>query len=489
MDLRTIQQCRNSFTAFLDRVSIDTDDGPRPLASCIDPWQREDFLALSNAVHVAAGLPPDPSRPVYQRALLERPRGHSKTGDIALLAVWCLFASQRPLTAVAAAADSDQARLIRDAIARLVAANDWLAPLFDVQASRVRNTQTGGELTIISSDAGSSYGLLCDVVICDEVVHWTPAAEALWVSLLSTAAKRKRCALFVISNAGVGQGSSWQWRVREMFRTDPACYFHRLDGPVASWLSPELIEQLRRMLPPAAFARLVMNVWSTGEGDALPEENIRASLVLPGPIRERQDGWGYVAGVDLGIAKDCSAVVVVGKNFFDRGVPPGTLRVCDVKAWKPRPGQRVRVEDIERHLLEVHERYRPECVGFDPWQSEFLAQRLSDAHLPCLQVPMTAKNLQAMATSVTESFSERTIQLFDDPQLLADLRSLRVVEKNYGWRLDPVRNADGHGDRAMALALALHAASSSLAGPPADPKLVGEMLAFQRNQRRRWRPY
>ncbi|MBL8828641.1 MAG: hypothetical protein JNM18_16790, partial [Planctomycetaceae bacterium] len=73
-------------------------------------------------------------------------------------------------------------------------------------------------------------------------------------------------------------------------------------------------------------------------------------------------------------------------------------------------------------------------------------------------VPFTVKNLQSMATAIIEAFGERRIELGDDPALLADLRSLRVVEKSFGYRLDAARNAAGHADRAVALAIALHTA-------------------------------
>jgi len=34
---------------------IDTDDGPKPLAAVVDPWQRADFEALDNGWQRVAG--------------------------------------------------------------------------------------------------------------------------------------------------------------------------------------------------------------------------------------------------------------------------------------------------------------------------------------------------------------------------------------------------------------------------------------------------
>ena len=86
-------------------------------------------------------------RAKYQWAWLERPRGHSKTADLAVMASWALFASRRQLFGVAAAGDQDLARLLRDAVRRLVDCNPWLRTILDVQANRIVNSRTGSTAT------------------------------------------------------------------------------------------------------------------------------------------------------------------------------------------------------------------------------------------------------------------------------------------------------------------------------------------------------
>ena len=66
------------------------------------------------------------------------------------MASWALFASRRQLFGVAAAGDQDQARLLRDAVRRLVDCNPWLRTILDVQANRIVNSRTGSALQIIS---------------------------------------------------------------------------------------------------------------------------------------------------------------------------------------------------------------------------------------------------------------------------------------------------------------------------------------------------
>ena len=196
------------------------------LDTVCDPWQRADFESLDPAWRFVAGLADD--RPQFQRAYLERPRGHAKTSDIAVQVCWALFASRRKLAGVVAAGDVDQAGLLRDAIDRLARLNPWLGKVLEVQRTRVLNVHTGSELVILSSDAPTSYGLTPDFVVCDELTHW--GKRDLWDSLLSSAAKRSRCLLLVIANAGFAE--SWQWQTREAIRADQSWLFHRLDGPL-----------------------------------------------------------------------------------------------------------------------------------------------------------------------------------------------------------------------------------------------------------------
>lgn len=469
--------------AFRDVLLIDTDAGPRSLSAIADDWQNADFHALDPAWRRVAGQAVEggPSR-----AYLERPRGHSKTADLAAMATWALLSSQRQLLGLAAAADKDQAKLLRDAIARLVKMNQWLAEYLDVQAFRVVNRVTGSTLEIISSDAGSSYGPTPDFVLCDEVTHWGENRE-LWDSLFSSAAKRANCLVVIISNAGFDEGESWQWKLREAARQEAGWYFHRIDGPQASWITPDRLEEQRRILPPIAFARLWLNEWSSGSGDALDGNLIDDAITLDGPTSEVEDGWSTFAGVDLGIARDASAVVVVAKNvgwleqktkrkirsstqaaLIDAGyveaddefedvwhAGSGRLKVVSVSRWKPTAGKRVRVADVEKTIERMHSRYQLSEVCVDPWNAAMLVQRLDEKGVPIREVPFSGGNLRTMASALLEAFAENMIDLYNHPHLIPDLRKLRVVERTNGVRLVSPRTNDGHGDVATALSLAM----------------------------------
>lgn len=483
MDSATLQKLASDPAEFRRQLVIDADGGPRRLAACLDPWQAADFAALDGGWRRVVGLSADGAK---QRAYLERARGHSKSGDLAVMLSWVLFASRRQLAGVAAAADKDQARLLRDAVAKLVSVNPWLAGLLEVQAYRVANLRTGSDLQILSCDVASSYGLTPHFVVCDELTHWSQErGEALWVSLFSAAAKRSDCMLVVISNAGTGQGESWQWRVREAARADDGWYFHSLDGCKASWISPKHLAEQKRLLPAIQYDRLWANRWTSGSGDALLEDDISTAVTKRGPMKPKR-GYIYTAGLDVGLSKDSCALVVIGKSIGEQWLLPddrvkriratGRLRLASVTLWKPERGQRISLAAVERRVLELHEHYGLASLAFDPWQAEYLIDRLSTAGVPCERVPASGGNLQAMATSMLDAFSAHMIDLFPHERLLSDLRNLRIQERSYGVRLTSPRGPHGHGDAATALALAIHASRSFSEGDIGDYFIEGPLV-------------
>ncbi len=440
--------------AFRKGLMIETDAGPATLDSKLDPWQRADFEAVDNGwKRIARNKTID--GPVKLRAYFERPRGHSKTTDLAVQVAWILFATERMISGVAAACDKDQARLLRDSIAKLVSENGFLAKFLDVQAYRIVNVRSGSTLDILSADAQSSYGLTPDFIVLDEITHWVN--EALFVSLFSASAKKASCGLFTISNAGVGMGKSWQWSFREAARTGgDDWHFSTINGPKASWISDKHLAEQRRILPPVAYERLWLNKWTTGQGDAITEADILRAVTEPKqPTRESFVGATFIAGLDLGIKRDASAISIGGCESNGSRV-----RLAHTQAWLPEDGKPIDLMKLEEEIVALHKLYGFDLF-YDPWQAELLAQRLRSRGVRTHEVPFSGPNLQKMASATVETFSEGQIALYDDAALLDDLRSLKVIEKSYGYRIDAERGAAGHADRAIALALMLHGARSS----------------------------
>jgi phage terminase large subunit-like protein len=461
----TLRRLKADPVAFRSVLMIDCDGVPRRLADVLDPWQREDFAALDPACRRIAGQDVEPER---LRFYLERGRGHSKTCDIGVACAYLLFASSRKLSGVACAADRDQAALIKNSLDTLLRLNGWLAESLEVQAWKVINRHTGSTLEILAADVASSYGLLVDFAILDEVTHWPK--RGLFDSVFSAIAKRRHGLLLVIANAGFHD--HWAWELREVVRQDPAWYFHRLDGPQASWISQTHLEEQQRILLPEQYQRLWLNQWSSNSGASLNPQDIKACTTLTGPQRRRDDRL-YVAGLDLGIFRDHSALVVLAADPAS-----GMVQLANVWSWNPAD-----YEDHKVDLLEVsytvrmaHEHYRLEGVKYDFWQCHYLAEELRSDGVPMSETKLPREDLDLMVRTLLDAFSNRRIALFPQKDLERDLLRVRVKEKPQGgYKLESIRDeAGGHADRAVALSLCLPAALAIATRytPPIRPEVL-----------------
>lgn len=482
--------------AFRQKLLVPTDVGNRPLASVVDQWQQKDFAALDPAWLRVCGYKAPAAAP--NRAWVERPRGHSKTQDTAAQVVWALAYTRRPLVGVVAAGDEEQAGFLRKAIKRLVDANKPLRSVLDVQTKRVVCERTRSVLQVVTSDALTAFGEVPDFIVCDEFTHWR--ARALWDAMFSAAGKKSHCLLIVLTNAG--WRDTWQWRLRELFRKRSNWHFSALPGPVASWITDAVLEEQRAGLHAMVFDRLWLNKWTSGAGDAIADDDLQAALTLQGPPVDRR-GYVFVGGLDLGLTRDAAAFVVAGRHvghselveperpalprhialLADAGLADaqqpeaeeifhagtGRFSLFEVRVWEPPKGGKVDIGAIESEIVSVRQEYGLAAVGYDPWQAEYLAQRLRGIGLTMEQLPFTPSNLQRMATAVIQGFRDHNVDLFEDDKLSADLRNLRAVEKSYGVRLEPGKALDGegtkHGDAAMAFAIALTIGQDISHGP------------------------
>ena len=357
IDQQTFRQYAVNPAAFRDALIVDVDGWAKKFGSVQDDWQRTDFKALDPALLRVIGKK-DPN--ALMRAYLERPRGHSKTTDIAILCTWLLTFANRPLRGYCYAADKDQANLLKDAVVTLVRMNPWLEGILSVDRRRVVNVGAGhpgadSVLRIETSDVASSYGILPDFIVADEFTHWE-GDGSLWHSLISSAAKRSNCLFVSIANAGFVD--SWQWSVREAIRTSDNWFFSRLEGPQATWMNDKRLDEQRKMLPEIAYKRLWENEWSTGGGDALTPKDIENAFVSGAtPLLGSERGFSFVAGVDLGLKRDCSAIVVLGVRDTNAS-DAGRIYMAAHRIWKPSLHNQVDLTEVENSLLDLHRRKR-----------------------------------------------------------------------------------------------------------------------------------
>jgi hypothetical protein len=148
----------------------------------------------------------------------------------------------------------------------------------------------------------------------------------------------------------------------------------------------------------------------------------------------------------------------------------GKIRLANHRLWRPTPGRKIDLLEIERHILDLDAQYDLQLVALDSWQAEHLAQRLEadTEHKRRNQIKLrfgtepwvraiqpTGSVLRDTASRMVEYFSDRRIQLFPCEPLRSDLLKLRAEEKSYGIRFVSPRDETGHGDSVSAMSLAL----------------------------------
>ncbi|MFV0442376.1 MAG: terminase large subunit domain-containing protein [Planctomycetaceae bacterium] len=337
-----------------------------PLRDVLQSWQLADLAALDAAWSRVAGRMTSASARAIRRSYIERPRGHSKTTDISVQILWILLSARRRLSGLAAAADRDQAGLIRRAMQRLADANPEFCRDLKFVEHAVTNPETGSQLEIISSDVQSSYGALPDFVVCDELCHWKE--EGLWHSLLSSAAKKPDCVLAVLTNAGVGRG--WQWRLREHARTSTDWYYSSLQGPHAPWITDDSLAEQRALLPGPVFERLWLNIWQHSDGEfvTLAEAERCRDALLDYQKAGRHDRH-YVAAIDYAEKRDYTVGCVCHRE--------GTRVVVDrMDVIKPTPLSPTPVRWVEDWIEDIGSHFPHVRFIVDAHQLVHLVQQL-----------------------------------------------------------------------------------------------------------------
>ncbi len=192
------------------------EDGRRWGEAAAD-FQREDAVAI---------LDPAPDEPTMH--YITRPRGGSKTSDLAGIAIAALIDQFGPADqSYAVAADADQAALLIAAAGGYVQRTPELVGAITVERRRIV-TPTGAAVNVLPADGASAYGLRGPLFIVDEIAQWasTPEPRRVWEAVVSAVPKRARARLVLLTTAGdpahfsrkildVALASS-KWRVREV---------------------------------------------------------------------------------------------------------------------------------------------------------------------------------------------------------------------------------------------------------------------------------
>jgi phage terminase large subunit-like protein len=461
------------------------------------PWQWTDARAI---------LEPGSDDP--RSHFLTRPRGASKTTDLAGVATAALLTQLTPAArAYAVASDADQARLLVDALAGFVMRTPGIGGALQADRWRVTATRTGASLEVLPADGPSAWGLLPAFAVVDEIAQWksTPGPKMVWDAVYSAVPKVPDGRLVVMTSAG--DPSHWSYKVLTHAKRSKAWRVLEVPGPTP-WIDPAALEDQRALLPESSYRRLHLNQWTSAEDRLTSVEALRDCVTLDGPLRP-QHGQRYVVALDVGLKHDRTVAAVCHAEPLDESTrwrPPSTgdlqtdrsaadADVVSFSAWygrrdAPRRWERpespwdrstprrehhrgsrvvldrmqvwqgsrrnpVRLSEVEEWVVQAASSFKSDKVIFDPFQMVGTAQRLQERGIKVEEFVFSSASVGRLASTLHLLLRDRALALPDDPELLDELANVRLRETSPGvLRMD--HDADKHDDRAITLAMAAH---------------------------------
>jgi phage FluMu gp28-like protein len=256
------------------------------------------------------------------------------------------------------------------------------------------------------------------------------------------------------------------------------------------------LDEQRRMLPESSFQRLHMNEWCASEDRLTSIEDLRACVLLEGPL-EPQPNTRYVVGVDLGLKRDRTVCAICHAERDREGV---RVLLDRMEVWEGSRFRPVDLGGVETWLAQQAARYNHANIVIDPYQAIGLAQRLRRGGLVIEEFTFSQQSVGQLAIALHTAIRDHRIVLPDDSELIVELSNVRLRETSTPGVLRMDHDSGRHDDRAIALALSVQRLIQSgfeispyrpqrySVGLLNDPRSAEEFLAARGQRSRRAAP-
>jgi phage terminase large subunit-like protein len=404
------------------------------------------------------------------------PKGNGKTTISAPLALYMTFGeAEGGAEGYAAAVTRDQARILFDTAQNMVRRSEEIRREWGVGVltNSIFQRESASRFVPISSDAKGLDGLNVTVAVCDEIgSHRT---SEVYDALITAMGKRTQPFLLSIStatgnNAGIGK-TLWDYGLRILRQgAEDDRHFAIIysidddDDPwdEATWVKanpgwgqsvqPDAIRAIMRQArqnpaQEAAARTRHLNVW-VGADEQLFSTRAWQACADRALELEVFAGRRCHIALDLASKTDLAALAIVFPEPVDAGLGYTAFTRCYLNeaavmearnasypGWAAEgelvvtPGDETDYQTIENDILDLCRRFRVESLGYDPWGSTQMAQRLTEQGVNCVEFRATTGN-----------FSEPT------KELDAAMRSGRIRHDGNGPLTWCLGNVVGHYD-------------------------------------------
>ena len=461
----TADSSRDDFLVFARTLIIPSASGPRMLEDAMldyeqhgtEPFQRKFFEDIAPSLHAVriGDVPP------CRRFWLERTKKASKDNDLAVCFLWLMAFPKRPLFCQIVAADKDQAGIVRHRAEDILFYNEWLKEYVRVTTNKILSVNGLGTTVIEATDRSSAHGETPALLVLNELVH--VAKWDVMETHYNNASGVPRGVMIVSTNAGYRGTKAERWKQNALGQPDR--WHVHLWKKKAPWLLDADVADAKSINIPSEFARLFSGHWPSGKGEGVTEEVIDAVFrSYLQPMTGKEEGWVFVAGLDLGRSHDHSALTVLGANRAEK-----QIRVAYLRDWKPSvPNSRgvlqIDIASVKKTIVEVYSQFSLVWFGYDPaegaWQME---QELRSEGIAMTEMPFTGASLNEMAEAFMKALPH--LESFESEILRRDFGKFTMKARPPNrYRIEAISDEFGHADVGTALLICLPKAVEEVGG-------------------------
>lgn len=412
-------------------------------------------------------------------------RRSGKTRAAAIVLVWDACLRQLPgerRYSVGVATNLRQARLLLAEAREIVTRSPMLRSLLVGEDADELRFSSGATIVALPATARGVRGVGASCVVFDEMAHMldtdgNAAAEPMWTALVPATATFGEASRVIASSTPNGDSGLFAdlYRRVEAGEIEDAVAHHATSAEANPTLSADF---LRREFErdPDTFAAEYEARFLTSGGSFLDPARIAASVTLPGELEpSHADRW-LVAGLDPAFSHDPFGLAIVG-SVRPRFGETERLVLGLARAWLPMRGdgsfeEKRAVEDaVLREVADTCLRYRVSKVVTDQYAADAIIDYLERCGLSVAKLAMTPQTKTAAYMELRARLNLGTLDLYPQPQLLAELRRLRTRYAAGSASVINPRVGGSHGDLAQALALAVFEARGT--GTPAHAPVIG----------------
>jgi phage FluMu gp28-like protein len=307
--------------------------------------------------------------------------------------------------------------------------------------------KNGSRILAIPANPDTARGYSANLILDEFAIHeksWDIWA-AIFPSISNPLSGEKKLRI-VSTPKGLGNKFADLWLKNEAYSKHKVT----IEDAAAAGLKVD-IEALKAGVDDAdVWAQEYLCEFIDASGVLLPYEMIQGCTMAETPA-ERSDEPAYI-GMDIGRSHDLSVVVEAAKRA------DGILEVRRVDVLRKMPFAE-QLEELRRRASARNvRRVCVDATGIGAMLAEEAARRCGRKVEP---VVFTAKSKGEMYAALRRAFEDRTVRIPPDRDLREDLHAVeKRVSQGGTVSYSATRNADGHSDRAAALALCIRAAQS-----------------------------